>query len=46
MGRKKSVPNRQYTGEFKVEAVRLAESIGGNPAAKRLEPVMNLTPLG
>ena len=37
MGRKKSVPNRQYTGEFKVEAVRLAESIGGNPAAKRLD---------
>src|SRR3974377_284026 len=37
MGRKKSVPNRKYTGEFKVEAVRLAESIGGNPAAKRLD---------
>jgi transposase len=37
MGKKQSVPNRQYTGEFKVEAVRLAESIGGNPAAKRLD---------
>ena len=33
---KKEVPNRQYTDEFKVEAVRLGESIGGNPAAKRL----------
>jgi transposase len=28
--------NRQYTDEFKVEAVRLGESIGGNQAAKRL----------
>jgi transposase len=37
MGKKRSVPNRQYTDEFKVEAVRLAESIGGNPAAKRLD---------
>jgi len=36
MGKKQSV-NRQYTDEFKVEAVRLAESIGGNPAAKRLD---------
>lgn len=36
MGRKENVPNRQYTTEFKVEAVRLAESIGGNQAAKRL----------
>ena len=36
MGRKESVPNRQYTDEFKVEAVRLGESIGGNQAAKRL----------
>jgi transposase len=33
---KKEVANRQYTDEFKVEAVRLGESIGGNPAAKRL----------
>lgn len=30
------VPNRRYTAEFKVEAVRLSESIGGNQAAKRL----------
>ena len=37
MGKKQSVLNRQYTDEFKVEAVRLAESIGGNPAAKRLD---------
>jgi transposase len=28
--------NRQYTDEFKVEAVRLSESIGGSQAAKRL----------
>ena len=36
MGKRKQVPSRQYTDEFKVEAVRLAESIGGNQAAKRL----------
>jgi len=36
MGKKEPVANRQYTGEFKVEAVRLAGSIGGNAAAKRL----------
>ena len=36
MGRKESVPNRQYTEEFKGEAIRLADSIGGNAAAKRL----------
>ena len=29
MGKRESVPNRQYTDEFKVEAVRLSESIGG-----------------
>lgn len=33
---KQEVANRQYTEEFKVEAVRLSESIGGNKAAKRL----------
>ena len=33
---KKEVTSRQYTDEFKVEAVRLGESIGGNKAAKRL----------
>lgn len=36
MGKKESVPNRQYTDEFRIEAVRLAGSIGGNAAAKRL----------
>lgn len=36
MGKKASVPNRQYTSKFKVEAVRLAASIGGNAAVKRL----------
>ena len=36
MNKKELVPNRQYTDEFKVEVVRLAESIGGNKAAKRL----------
>jgi transposase len=36
MGKKESVPNRQYTEEFKTEAVRLALSTGGNAAAKRL----------
>jgi transposase len=36
MSKKTTVPNRQYTREFKVEAVRLAESVGGNEASKRL----------
>jgi transposase-like protein len=36
MGNKIQVPNRQYTDEFRFEAVRLVESIGGNAAAKRL----------
>ncbi len=36
MAKKGLAPSRQYTDEFKVEAVRLAESIGGNQAAKRL----------
>jgi len=36
MGKRSLVPNRQYTTEFKIEAVRLAESVGGNEAAKRL----------
>ena len=36
MGSKESIGNRQYTDEFKLEAVRLGESIGGNQAAKRL----------
>ena len=33
---RKEAPDRQYTDEFKIEAVRLAESIGNNQAAKRL----------
>ena len=33
MGKRESVPNRQYTDEFKVEAIRLSESIGGSRAA-------------
>ena len=36
MGKKESVPKRQYTQEFKAEAVKLGMSIGGNAAAKRL----------
>jgi transposase len=36
MSKKELVGNRRYTDEFKVEAVRLGESIGGNKAAKRL----------
>ena len=36
MSKKELVANRQYTDEFKVEAVRLGESIGGNKAAQRL----------
>ena len=36
MGKKEWVGNRQYTDEFKVEAVRLGESMGGNQGAKRL----------
>jgi transposase len=36
MGKKELIGNRQYTDEFKVEAVRLGESMGGNQAAKRL----------
>ncbi len=36
MGTKQSIPNRRYTDEFKLEAVRLAESIGSNKAAERL----------
>lgn len=36
MGKKESVPKREYTEEFKAEAVKLGISIGGNAAAKRL----------
>ena len=37
MGKRQLVPKRQYTDEFKIEAVRLAQSIGGTAAAKRLD---------
>jgi len=36
MDKRASVPNRQYTDEFKREAVRLAVSVGGSQAAQRL----------
>ena len=36
MGKKESVPKREYTEEFKAEAVKLGMSIGGNATAKRL----------
>lgn len=36
MSKKELVGNRRYHAEFKIEAVRLGESIGGNQAAKRL----------
>ena len=34
--RDSKLPKRQYTEEFKVEAIRLAESVGGHEAARRL----------
>ena len=37
MNKKMPVPTRQYTQEFKVEAVRLAESVGGTEASRRLD---------
>ena len=36
MSKKGLIPKREYTEEFKTEAVRLGASIGGNAAAKRL----------
>jgi transposase len=36
MGKKEAVANRQYTEEFKFEALRLAEAVGANEAARRL----------
>ena len=36
MGNKGPVRYRKYTDEFKVEAIRLAESVGVSAAAKRL----------
>ena len=42
--RDSKLPKRQYTDEFKVEAVRLAESVGGHEAARRLGvPVSSLS---
>lgn len=32
----RTVPKRQYTEEFKIEAARLAESVGAHEAARRL----------
>lgn len=32
----RTVPKRQYTQEFKIEAARLAESVGAHEAARRL----------
>ena len=34
--RDSKLPKRQYTDEFKVEAIRLAESVGSHEAARRL----------
>ena len=31
-----ALPKRQYTEEFRAEAVRLADSVGGHEAARRL----------
>jgi transposase len=36
MGKRELVGNRRYTDEFKVEAIRLGESLGITEAAKRL----------
>lgn len=36
MSSRTSVANRQYTDEFKLEAVRLSESVGGSETARRL----------
>lgn len=34
--RESKVTKRQYTDEFKIEAIRLADSVGGHVAARRL----------
>jgi transposase-like protein len=36
MNKKQKVPNRRYTDEFKVEAVRLMDSVGVTEAARGL----------
>lgn len=35
MGKREGAPYRQHTTEFKQEVIRLAESIGGEPAARQ-----------
>lgn len=43
MSTRQLVPNRRYTAEFKIEAARLAESVGCNEASRRLEvPAANI----
>ena len=37
MGKKLAVPARQFTKKFRIEGVKLAESISGNQVAKRLD---------
>ena len=34
--RDSKLPKRQYTDEFRIEAIRLAESVGSHEAARRL----------
>ena len=34
--RDSALPRRQYTDEFKAEAIRVAQSVGGHQAARRL----------
>lgn len=36
MSRESNVPHRRYTDEFKLDAVKLAEAVGGTEAARRL----------
>jgi transposase len=44
MSKTKGEPRREYTPEFKGEAIRLAASVGGHEAARRLGmPVGTLT---
>ena len=36
MDKRDGVPNRRYPPEFRLEAIRVAETVGVNEAAKRL----------
>ena len=36
MATRKTLPNRKYTAEYKIEATRLSEAVGTSEAAKRL----------